>query len=260
MRRPEPVVQQPARVDRPVETVMRPVAAQQVEKGPGKYGYYPLQKLQHVAYAMSVGVGLVGQILFLGAAFGGDMVGYGGAALIAGFAEMTMMAAGDKSLSLRRMRASWVPVLIVGVVVALYSSLLNVTHFMSTNPSMAVMFGGAAMTGFTMHVVTGHMELTRVLADEDARKAAEAKLVEREQAEARRAARSTQGGETPSGKPPKPGRPQPTKAEIVEWSQANGNPGPAKVRAHFIAKYGPNVELKSDRTLRAWCNGTDETN
>lgn len=158
---------------------------------------WPLRKLDKVAYTMSISTGALGQVLFLGKSFGGHPMSYVGAGVIAAFAEVTMAAAGDSSLQHRTHgRKGWTLLLLLGLAVALYAAGTNASHFWAQSASMALMFGGASLIGFLLHIVNGHIEVSAYLAEQekftraetearrDAERAAEKKRRDAEQAAA----------------------------------------------------------------------------
>lgn len=128
---------------------------------------FPLRHLAHVAYAMSVTVGGLGQVLFLGERFGGTPAGWIAACGLAAFAEVCMVACGDWSLEHRSHGRSWLILLILGLLVSGYAAGLNASHWWHTSRSLAVMFAGASMIGFLLHVTNGHIRVTAYLSELD---------------------------------------------------------------------------------------------
>lgn len=121
---------------------------------------FKLRHLGWVAYGMSVVTGAVGQILSLGEKWGGSTGAWTAAVGLAAFAEVVMIAAGDKSLDHRARRSDWWWVLLIlAVCVALYAASMNVTHFISTDPALGFTFGGASMIGFLLHIIDGHIRV-----------------------------------------------------------------------------------------------------
>src|SRR5699024_4176148 len=59
---------------------------------------FPLRGAIKVGFAMTVAAAAIGQTLFFASFFGGGLVGYGLAVLIAAFAEVTMIGSGDGAL------------------------------------------------------------------------------------------------------------------------------------------------------------------
>lgn len=131
---------------------------------------FPLRHFAWVAYAMSVGTGALGQVLFLGSEFGGKSWSYLAAIGLAAFAEVVMCAAGDASLDHRANRRAWKPLLFLGITVACYAASMNLFHFFRANPALAWTFGGASMVGFLLHILDGHIRVVAYLrADEEFR-------------------------------------------------------------------------------------------
>lgn len=125
---------------------------------------FRLRKLRFVAYAMSVATSAVGQILFLGAAFGGGWWHLPAAGL-AGFAEFVMASAGDASLEHRVNRRAWKAMLAVAVGVACYGASMQLLHFWPKNTALAATFCGASLAGFLLHIVDGHIVAAAYLRD-----------------------------------------------------------------------------------------------
>lgn len=126
---------------------------------------FPLRKLAHLAYGMSVTVGGLGQVLFLGERFGGGTAGWVAACGLAAFAEVCMVACGDWSLEHRARGRSWALLLTLGLAVAFYAATLNASHWWGSSKSLALMFAGASMIGFLLHVLNGHILVTAYLDD-----------------------------------------------------------------------------------------------
>lgn len=126
-----------------------------------------MRHLGWIAYAMSVGTGALGQVLFLGHEFGGKAWSYGAAIGLAAFAEVVMSAAGDKSLDHRAHRRAWRSLLSLATVVACYGAAMNLLHFLHDNKALAFTFGGATLAGFLLHVIDGHIRVAAYLREDD---------------------------------------------------------------------------------------------
>jgi hypothetical protein len=113
---------------------------------------------------MSISTGALGQVLFLGLAFGGAWWAYAAAAGLAAFAEVVMAASGDSAMEHRRAgRKGWQLLLALGLSTSIYAGLINVSHFWHQNRSMAFMFGGASVLGFLLHLANGYIEVSAYL-------------------------------------------------------------------------------------------------
>jgi hypothetical protein len=142
--------------------------------------------------------------------------------------------------------------------VSAYAALLNVTHFWRPSPSMALMFGGASVVGFLLHVINGHIKVAAYLSQCDeyrAEVARQAELVDATRARsragrqatepaARRTRQATDGpahpttepaaGRTPAGQ----GQPAagPVRVPVVATGPRPSatEPGPAKPVLHAV--------------------------
>lgn len=124
---------------------------------------YWMTALSSPSYWMSVGASALGQILFLGEAFGGRWYHWIAAVGLAAFAEATMSSASDKSAKHRTKRRAWKAMLLFAVVIACYGAAMNLIHFWSTRPMMGAFFAGATLAGFTLHIIDAHTEAAAYL-------------------------------------------------------------------------------------------------
>ncbi|MDX3661292.1 hypothetical protein PV646_28640 [Streptomyces sp. ID05-26A] len=125
---------------------------------------FQLRKLTRVAYGMSVTTGGIGQVLFLGAVFGGGGW-YFAAVGLAAFAEFVMAASGDASLDHRVHGRAWKLMLALSLTVAAYAAANQVLHFWHQNKALAATFAGASVAGFLLHILDGHIKAAAYLRD-----------------------------------------------------------------------------------------------
>ncbi len=125
---------------------------------------FKLRKLTKGAYGMSVTTGGIGQVLFLGFAFGGGWW-YVAAFFIAAFAEFVMAASGDSSLEHRVQERAWKLMLGLSLTVAAYAGANQLLHFWHKNIALAITFAGASVAGFLLHILDGHIRAAAYLRD-----------------------------------------------------------------------------------------------
>jgi hypothetical protein len=136
---------------------------------------FKLSRLKKVAYGMSVTTGGLGQVLFLGSVFGGTVLSYLAATGMAAFAEFVMAASGDASLDHRVHHRAWKLMLVLSLIVACYAGGNQIAHFWHNNKALAVMFAGASVAGFLLHILDGHIRAAAYLRELSAWEAAERK-------------------------------------------------------------------------------------
>lgn len=120
------------------------------------------QRQIKIGYRMSVITGAAGQVLFLGAMFGGG-AWYIAAAGVAAFAEVVMAASGNASLEHRVQGRAWVLMLALSLAVAGYAAANQLLHFWHDKPALAVTFAGASVIGFFLHLLDGHIRAAAYL-------------------------------------------------------------------------------------------------
>lgn len=124
---------------------------------------FRLRKLMKVAYGMSVTTGGLGQVLFLGDKFGGTMLAYAAALFLAAFVEFCMVSSGDASLHHRVEGEAWRLMLTLSLGFAVYAAANQLLHFWHTDLALAVMFAGASVAGFLLHILDGHIRAAAYL-------------------------------------------------------------------------------------------------
>jgi len=112
-------------------------------------------------YYMSISVGWFGQVLFLGAWFGGGGW-YAAAAGAAAFAEVVMSASGNASLDHRVHGRAWKLMLVLSLTVAGYAAANQLLHW-HDKPALAITFAGASVVGFFLHLLDGHIRAAAYL-------------------------------------------------------------------------------------------------
>lgn len=124
---------------------------------------FKLRKLMKVAYGMSVTTGGLGQVLFLGVKFGGTPGAYLAALFLAAFVEACMVSSGDASLHHRVEGEAWRLMLTLSLGFAVYAATNQLLHFWHTDLALAVMFAGASVAGFLLHILDGHIRAAAYL-------------------------------------------------------------------------------------------------
>lgn len=113
-------------------------------------------------YAMSVGVGAFGQIMFLGSWLAAMLPSPGNwlAALIgAAFAEIGMIGAGNSSLSKRKDGGRWKLLFAVACFVCAGAVTMQVAHWLPKGFGVALVFGLASFVGFLIHMTIEHSKI-----------------------------------------------------------------------------------------------------
>ncbi|RAS57828.1 hypothetical protein C8D87_12111 [Lentzea atacamensis] len=113
-------------------------------------------------YTMSVAVGAFGQIVFLGTWLQDTSLGMWGwavAALGAAFSEVSMIGAGNSSLTKRRDGGRWKLLLTVACGVCFAAVAMQVTHWLPISFGIALVFGLASFVGFLIHMVIEHSKI-----------------------------------------------------------------------------------------------------
>lgn len=113
-------------------------------------------------YAVSVGVGAFGQIMFFGTWLAGMLPAPGNwiaAVLGAAFAEIAMIGAGNSSLVKRRDGGSWRLLLAVASLVCAGAVTMQVAHWLPSGFGIALVFGLGSFIGFLIHMVIEHSKL-----------------------------------------------------------------------------------------------------
>lgn len=174
---------------------------------------FKLRKLMKVAYGMSVTTGGLGQVLFLGDKFGGTMLAYAAALFLAAFVEFCMVSSGDASLHHRVEGEAWRLMLTLSLGFAVYAAANQLLHFWHTDLALAVMFAGASVAGFLLHILDGHIRaaaylrvLAKWLATQQAAPAAQPRP-------ARQAPRSASKPTTKASEPKTATEPEPAAAD-----------------------------------------------
>ncbi|MGW9310665.1 hypothetical protein ACWGPQ_21920 [Saccharomonospora azurea] len=256
----------------PQPPVMRP----EPPKPPTKPGseHFKMERALNVGYWMSVAVGAIGQIVSFGGMIAPNMpadmawTAYLAAAMLAAFAEITMVGCGTAALKRRFDEGAWKALASIACLVCLYATALNAIHWYPVDPGMAVMFAGGSFLGFTAHFIAEHT------AASDYEKALaryrRAAGIPAPDDDVKPSKTTTKRGAKPADKPavkaqtprtaskPKSAskrktsrKPELTRDEAVRWSEENGKPGPSTVIRHF-AEQG--YATPSVATMRRWLN------
>ncbi len=121
-----------------------------------------MEKALNIGYWMSVAVGAIGQIVSFGGMISPNMpadiawTAYLAAAMLAAFAEITMVGCGTAALKRRFNEGAWKALASIACLVCLYATALNAIHWYPVDPGMAVMFAGGSFLGFTAHFIAEH--------------------------------------------------------------------------------------------------------
>jgi hypothetical protein len=113
-------------------------------------------------YALSVGVGAFGQIMFFGDWLGTMIPAPGNwvaATIGAAFAEIGMIGAGNSSLTKRRDGGKWKLLLAVACFVCAGAVTMQVAHWLPKGFGVALVFGLASFVGFLIHMVIEHSKI-----------------------------------------------------------------------------------------------------
>ena len=141
-----------------------PVVRPDPLKPPTKPGaeHFKMERALNVGYWMSVAVGAIGQIVSFGGMIAPNMpadiawTAYLAAAMLAAFAEITMVGCGTAALKRRFDEGAWKALASIACLVCLYATALNAIHWYPVDPGMAVMFAGGSFLGFTAHFIAEH--------------------------------------------------------------------------------------------------------
>lgn len=245
-------------------------------------------------YWIAILTGAVGQVAYFGDLFGLGKWGYAAAVVIATTAETVMVTSCDTALKHRvhgAYKRRWLPFMFVAFSAAFAASVMNLTHFWHSSPSLGLLFGGVSLLGFLLHVMDGfvkgsdHLDrkakydqavnqrqteqrqraeaaYERQLAEYETQRQAAERALERAEARTEQPApKSTSDADKAEQKPTKPAKgsgkgkattPELTREAAREWSQANGNATQAAVRKHFESQ---GYRVPSENTVRRWLNG-----
>lgn len=261
---------------------------------PGSEVSFPLRKATKVGFAMTVAAAAVGQVMFFASFFGGGLFAYVGAGLIAAFAEVTMIGAGDSALRHKvEGNRGWQMLLGVSGSIAAGATVMQVAHWWATNPVMALTFGVASIAGWAVHIASGlieangylrrkqrwDQELERRYRKREAREDAEYERRRANDEKDREAARRVRPpaepevtvsapapvAATPKANKPRPATPQPKRTAgpkrldrdtAIRWWSENGQPGTKVLIRHFEAQgYAP----VNPSTVWRWINGSKKS-
>lgn len=280
--RPKPPAPAPTPVEvfRPVNPVPAPPPTPVVKpepiKPPTKPGaeHFKMEKALGVGYWMSVAVGAIGQIVSFGGMIAPNMsedmawTAYLAAAMLAAFAEITMVGCGTAALKRRYNEGAWGALATIACLVCLYATALNAIHWYPVDPGMAIMFAGGSFLGFTAHFIAEHT------AASDYEKAL-AKYREATGQPEQASAKSTKSAERkarpstpkPQSTPKAPSKPQPkvkskskgsvaTKEDAVRIGIEQGATTPAALKQALTA--AGYALPKSQTTVENWCRSIRE--
>lgn len=154
---PPPSLPSPVKPERPA--LVEPTRPRRPDLG-------RVEQTGHVAslagYALSVGVGAFGQIMFFGEWLGATIPApwnWVAAAIGAAFAEIGMIGAGNSSLAKRRDGGSWKLLLGVACFVCAGAVTMQVAHWLPKGFGVALVFGLASFVGFLIHMVIEHSKI-----------------------------------------------------------------------------------------------------
>lgn len=273
----EPPAPAPPEVFRPASPVPAPpavpppVVRPDPPKPPDKPGaeHFRMERALNIGYWMSVAVGAIGQIVSFGGMIAPNMpadmawTAYLAAAMLAAFAEITMVGCGTAALKRRFNEGAWKALASIACLVCLYATALNAIHWYPVDPGMAIMFAGGSFLGFTAHFIAEHTAasdyekaLARYREATKIRQPGNEKHVETRPARKRSSAPKPATTKPAAGKAatkPKrtPRKPELARDEAVRWAQDNGRPGPSAVIRHFAEQGYATPALA---TMRRWLN------
>lgn len=124
--------------------------------------HFKMERALNVGYWMSVAVGAIGQVVSFGGMIAPNLsqdlqwTAYLAAAMLAAFAEITMVGCGTSALKRRYNEGAWKALATIACCVCLYATALNAIHWAPVDPGMAVMFAGGSFLGFTAHFIAEH--------------------------------------------------------------------------------------------------------